>query len=171
MVKLGGRDISIDQGINLAIGASAAIDGAACIFAPDKSKNFVVGTTIGSTKSMTRLGGSVLLNMGVNSLLHGLDSSTTRNKQGLGVNAAALGVASIICFNEWKNGGDVPVIASSSLPLPLELLLLAWPFVQVPSQAAAQLHLCKLQPALLSNRIVLPPHEESRVLEPPCHSS
>jgi hypothetical protein len=23
------------------------------------------------------------------------------------VNAAALGVVSIICFNEWKNGGDV----------------------------------------------------------------
>jgi hypothetical protein len=25
----------------------------------------------------------------------------------LQVNAAALGVVSIICFNEWKNGGDV----------------------------------------------------------------
>jgi hypothetical protein len=38
MVKIGGRDISVDQGINLAIGASAVIDGAACIFAPEKSK-------------------------------------------------------------------------------------------------------------------------------------
>jgi hypothetical protein len=38
MVKLGGRDISVDQGINLAIGAAATIDGAACVFAPDNCK-------------------------------------------------------------------------------------------------------------------------------------
>ena len=36
MVKLGGRDISVDQGINIVFGAGAVVDGALSMFAPKK---------------------------------------------------------------------------------------------------------------------------------------
>lgn len=38
MVKVGGNEISLDQGINLAVGAAAVIDGAACMLAPNKAQ-------------------------------------------------------------------------------------------------------------------------------------
>lgn len=36
MVKIGGRDISIDQGINIIFGAGAVVDGATSMLAPKK---------------------------------------------------------------------------------------------------------------------------------------
>ena len=36
MVKLGGRDITLDQGINIAFGAGAVLDGAVSMLAPSK---------------------------------------------------------------------------------------------------------------------------------------
>jgi hypothetical protein len=56
---------------------------------------------------MTRLAGPAIMGMGAHSLISGLEQGGSRNKQTLQLNAAQLGLVSIACFNEWRNGGDV----------------------------------------------------------------
>lgn len=112
MVKIGVKEIGIDEGLNLALGSGALINSALWILAPSKVH---VRSTVrlqgslplvcctgpppihrlravqkfaaknGSNKAITRIGGTGLLNMGVNHVTAGLRGDAIRNKDHLRV--------------------------------------------------------------------------------------
>jgi hypothetical protein len=83
MVKIGGRDIGVDQGLNLYVGAGAIINGLVWLARPDKVHEKTLSET--GSKSLTRIGGAAILNMGASHLVAGLSNNPGRNKQHLQV--------------------------------------------------------------------------------------
>ena len=105
MVKVGGRDLSLDQGINLYIGAGALADGAMRLFSPDQAhKQYLQAGS--ADKMMTRLSGAYLGAVAASQFTAGLNSSQERNKTQLKIVAGMALASAVVGAMDWKQGGS-----------------------------------------------------------------
>eukprot|EP01025_Chloroclados_australasicus_P004857 TRINITY_DN11315_c0_g1_i4.p2 TRINITY_DN11315_c0_g1~~TRINITY_DN11315_c0_g1_i4.p2 ORF type:complete len:144 (-),score=15.80 TRINITY_DN11315_c0_g1_i4:395-826(-) len=80
MIKLGDKEITLDQGANLVYGAGAAINGLSMLAIPRKSQNLYLKAEQTKNDANTRILGSALFAAGAANLAAGCNKDPATNK-------------------------------------------------------------------------------------------